>query len=239
MSPFWEVAFRAVVAYVGMLVVTRLLGKEQMHELTPADFVNAIAVGSIAAEMAFDHRESVFNYIIAISVFGGLTYLTNYLPLKSRPLRKLLEGEPAIVIHNGKILEKNMSKEHYHMENLTMQLREKNVFNIADVEFAVLEPNGQLSVLLKSSKQPLTASDVKVSTSYQGLSAELIVDGFLIRQNLQQNNLSEAWLLKELEKQGIGDIKAVSYASLDTSGKLFVDTYQDKLKQLQKVADED
>ncbi|ABO50655.1 protein of unknown function DUF421 [Desulforamulus reducens MI-1] len=229
MSPIWEIALRSIGAFFALLVITRIVGKEQLGQLTVSDFANAIAIGSIAASMATDHKENVNYYIIGIIIFGSLTYLTNLISLKYRPARKMLEGEPTVMIHNGKVLEKNMSKERYSMDNLTMQLREKNIFNIADVEFAVLEPNGRLSVLLKSNKQPLTASDLKISTNYIGIPSELIVDGKLIKQNLTQNNLSEQWLMDQLKKQGIHNVNEVTYASLDTSGNLFVDKKQDDL----------
>ena len=237
MNPYFEITLRAVGAYISMLVITRLVGKEQLKELTPGDFVNAIAIGSIAAEMASDHKENVIYYIIAITIFGALTYFTNLLALKYRPARKLLEGQPVIVVHNGKLLEKNMAKERYSIDNLSMQLREKNVFNIADVEFAVLEPNGLLSVLLKSDKQPLTPSDLNISTQYKGISSELIIDGKVIQQNLAQNNLSEQWLMEQLKQQDIDSVNKVNFASLDTSGRLYIDKKQDDLLYSQEISD--
>lgn len=127
MTPHLEITLRAVGAFLGVLLLTRLIGKEQLGQLTVGDFVNAIAIGSIAAAMATDHKENVSYYIIGIAVFAGLTILTNYVSLKSRTARKILEGEPVVVIHNGKILEKNMSKQRYSIDSLNMQLREKNV----------------------------------------------------------------------------------------------------------------
>ncbi|MEW6695900.1 MAG: YetF domain-containing protein [Bacillota bacterium] len=234
MNPYLEIALRAVGAYLGMLLITRMLGKEQLGELSVGDFVNAIAIGSIAAAMATDHKENVIYYIIGLIIFGTLTYLTNITGLKSRAARKLLEGEPTIIIHNGKILEKNMRKERYSMDNLAMQLREKSVFNIADVEFAVLETNGDLSILLKSDKQPLTAGDIHVFTPYKGIASEVIVDGKLIQQNLQQNKLTMDWLNDRLRERGVKNIEEVAYASLDTSGNLFIDKYRDDLPYLQE-----
>ncbi|GAB6181872.1 DUF421 domain-containing protein [Desulfotomaculum defluvii] len=235
MEIYLEVALRAIGAYFSLLLVTRLVGKEQLGQLTASDFANAIAIGSIAAEMSFDHKENFIYYIIPIIIFGSLTYINNLLSLKFRPVRKLLEGEPVIVIQNGKILENNIRKERYNLDNLVMQLREKNVFNIANVEFAVLEPNGRLSVLIKSNRQPLTASDLNISTQYQGLSSEIIVDGKLIMKNLKQHGLTQQWLCEQLSLQGIHRIEDVSLASLDTSGNLYVDKYTDDLPQEIKI----
>lgn len=237
MSPHVEIAIRAVGAFILVLLLTRLVGKEQMGQLSVSDFVNAIVIGSIAANMATDHKENVIYYIIGIVVIGGLTYLINYIALKSRSARKILEGEPTVVIHNGKMLEKNMGKMRYSVDHVTMQLREKNVFNIADVEFAVVEPNGELSVLLKSQKQPLTPQDMQIATSYQGIPSELVVDGEIIYQNLHQNRLSKAWLMAELKKQGINDVKDVMYASLDNAGNLYIDKHQDNLTYIHDITD--
>lgn len=227
MITYLEVSIRAAGAFIVLLVITRLIGKEQLGKLTVSDFVNAIAIGSIGASMATDHQENIVYYVIAIVIFSALTFATNYLALKSKPFRKIIEGEPVIVVHNGKILEKEMSGERYNIDNLIMNLREKNIFNIADVEFAVLEPNGQLSVLLKSSERPVTSSDLNISTKYEGLPSELIVEGKIIQENLKHNNLSEEWLMEQLKLQNIGNVSEVSYASIDTQGYLYIDKYTD------------
>lgn len=232
MNPFLEIALRTIGSFLILLVLTRLIGKQQLGELNASDFINAIVIGSIGASMATDHKENVSYYIVGIVIFGGLTFFTNYTALKYRPFRKLVEGQPLIVIHNGKVLEKNMSQERYSMDNLVMQLREKNVFDIADVEFAVLESNGELSVLLKSNKQPLTASDLNVPTQYKGFPSKLIIDGNVIQQGLKQNNLTEQWLMDELKKHGIGKIDEVNYASLDAAGNLYIDKRRDELNKL-------
>lgn len=237
MGPHVEIGLRAVVAFFLVLFLTRLIGKGQMGQLTVSDFVNAIAIGSIAANMATDHKENASYYVIGIIVFAALTYLTNFLALKFRPVRKVLEGEPTVVIQNGKMLEKNMRKMLYSVDHLLMQLREKNVFNIADVEFAVAEPNGKLSVLLKSQHQSVTAQDLQLPTRYEGMVSEIIMDGKIIKQNLAQNNLTEDWLYNELKKQGITDPRQVALASLDTDGKLYVDKYDDKLPYQQDITD--
>jgi uncharacterized membrane protein YcaP (DUF421 family) len=195
--------------------------------LTVSDFVNAIVIGSIGAAMVVELQESVSYYALGLVTFGALTWVSEFIAMKNRPARKLLEGDPTVVVHNGKILEKNMTGLNYHVDDLTMQLREKEVFNIADVEFAVAEPNGELSVLLKSQKLPLTPHDMGVPTSYQGIPSELVVDGEIIKQNLQQNNLDEAWLMRELAKKGAHDVQKVTLASLDSQGNLYVDTIED------------
>lgn len=239
MSPHVEIGLRAAAAFFLVMFLTRLIGKGQMGQLTVSDFVNAIAIGSIGANMATDHKENVIYYVIGIIVFGGLTYLSNYIALKSRPVRELLEGEPTVVIQNGKLLENNMRKMRYSVDNLLMQLREKDIFNIAQVEFAVAEPNGKLSVLPKSQHRPATPHDLQLPTKYQGMTSEIIMDGKIIRQNLQQNNLSEEWLMQELTKQNVADPKQVILATLDTDGNLYVDKYENSLPYQQDITDKE
>ncbi|MCL6448109.1 MAG: DUF421 domain-containing protein [Armatimonadetes bacterium] len=237
MNPFLEILLRGLGAFLMVLIITRIVGKTQVGQLTVSDFINAIVIGSIAAAMVTDLRESVRYYAFGLALFGLLTVGAEYLAMKSRPARKLIEGEPTIIIHNGKILEDNMKKLIYHMDDLMMQLREKNVFNIADVEYAIAEPNGALSVLLKSQKRPLTPQDLQLPTKYEGVPSELVVDGVVIQQNLKQNNLTEEWLYRELEKQGIKSVKEVAYAGLDTDGNLYVDKRQDALGHVTDITD--
>ena len=123
------------------------------------------------------------------------------------------------------------------VDDLTMQLREKEVFNIADVEFAVAEPNGELSILLKSQHQPLTPSDLNIPTQYQGIPSELVVDGQIIQQNLKQNNLTRDWLIQQLAAKGVNNVKKVTLASLDSQGNLYVDTIEDATDYTTDISD--
>ncbi len=130
-----------------------------------------------------------------------------------------------------------MAKLRYNLDDLTIQLRSKDAFNVANVEFAVLEPNGQLSVLLKSQKQTVTAEDLQLPTNYEGVPTELIEDGEIIHANLRQLHLDQQWLMVELRKQGIYDVQQVTFASLDSSGKLYIDKVQDHLINVVDVSD--
>lgn len=230
---YFSVALRTVLAFFAILLVTRILDKEQVGELTFYEYVTGITIGSLAADMATITIISPWVILTALVMFAALTFLMGYVSLKSRAARKLLEGEPTVVIQNGRILAKNMARCRYNIDDLLLQLRTQGVFNVADVEFAVLETNGQLSVLPKSQKKPITREDLRVPSNYEGLTSELIVDGEVIYQNLQQNNLDEAWLINELEKQGIHSPEEIMLASLDTQGNLYVDKKKDGLQETQ------
>ncbi|MFZ3172651.1 MAG: DUF421 domain-containing protein [Carboxydocellales bacterium] len=232
-----EVMLRTLGAFFVILVLTRILNKEQIGQLTYYEYVTGITIGSMAATVAIDTQVKFLPDVLGLILWVVLTYLAGYASLKSRAARKLLEGEPTVLVHNGKILERNMAKLRYNLDDLLIQLRNKNAFNIAEVEFAILEPNGELSVLLKSQKRPLTPQDLQIPTKYEGVPSELIEDGKIIRANLQQVHVDEQWLLNELRKQGINDVQEVEYASLDNEGKLFVDKRQDNLTNVLDVTD--
>ncbi len=138
---------------------------------------------------------------------------------------------------NGKILEDNMKKARYTLDNLEMQLRFNGVFNINEVEFAVLEAHGQLSVLKKTPYNPVTPKDLNISTDYKGLATEIIKDGILLEQNLKQNNLDFKWLYNQLSTQGINDIEEVMLATLNTDGSLYIDIKDSPPDYTQKVED--
>jgi len=237
MNPFLQILVRGLVAFLMLLLITRLAGKTQIGQLTAGNFIYAVVIGSIAAIMVTDLTGSIWYYIFAMGLFGLIASGMGFLTMKSRPARKVIEGEPAIVIHNGKILEDSMKKLFYNIDDLMMQLREKNVFNLGDVEFAICEPSGGLSVLLKSQKRPLTPQDMQIPTKYEGVPSELIVDGVVVQQNLKQNNLTEEWLYRELEKQGIKSVAEVMLAGLDSEGGLYVDKKQDDMPHVSDISD--
>ncbi|MCR4420562.1 MAG: DUF421 domain-containing protein [Clostridia bacterium] len=220
------------------MVYARLLGKQQVGQLTFYEYVNGITFGSIAAVLATDVSSGrIWVHFLGLTLFATLTYCMGLVAIKSRPARRLIAGEPTIVVHNGKVLEGNMRKMRYNLDELIMQLREKDIFNLSDVEYAILEPNGSLSVLPKSQKRPVTPADLGVPTPYEGLASELVMDGQVIFQNLQQNGLSLEWLRNELAKRGITDLQQVAYAALNTDGSLYVDLRSDRLQQTVDITD--
>ncbi|MGI9861405.1 DUF421 domain-containing protein [Moorella naiadis] len=227
---FLEVFLQTILAFFAILIYTRILGKQQIGQLTFFEYINGITFGSIAAVLATDTAPNqTWMHFLGLTLFAFFTWLAGYAALVSRPARKLISGEPTVVVHNGKILEENMKKMRYNFDELAMQLRQKNVFDIADVEYAIMEPDGDLSVLLKSQKRPLTPADLQLPTEYEGVATELIEDGEILFQNLEQNHLDEKWLIQQLQAQGIQDISQVDYAVLRSNGSLYVNCKEDDI----------
>lgn len=228
-----EVIIQTTLAFAAIFLYARMLGKQQVAHLSVFEYITGITFGSIAATLAVERGagETVYHFL-GLTVFFLLTYLMNHFMILSRPARKLMLGEPTIVIYQGKILENNMKTMNYTMDELLMQLREKGYFDISKVEYAILETNGGLSVLPKSQHRPVTPLDLNIPTPYEGMMSEIIVDGQVIYQNLIQNNRDDTWLLEELRKQGIRDLNEVAFAGLTSDGILHIDTVKDELGEL-------
>lgn len=230
------VLWKSVLVFVILVGLARIIGRKLLSQMSYFDFTVAITIGSISGSYVVQMIEGMW-VLISPLLLATLAIVFDFIHLKSLWFRKITEGEPVIIIHNGVILEDNMRKLRYHIDNLEAQLRDKDVFDFGEVEFAILEPNGQLSVLKKSQNLPLTPADMKISTEHKGISTELIKDGHILDQNLKQRNLTSIWLRDELKKKCIDNIDDVFYASINSSNELYVSLKKSGLKNVQKVED--
>lgn len=217
------VAYKSIVASVVLFTLARIMGKKQISQLTFFDYVVGISIGSVAASMSVDHRISIVNGITSMVIWSLFPIIFSMISMHSMAVRRLLDGNPTVLIQNGKIIEKNLSKSKFTINDLLEELRIKDVFNIADVEFAILETSGRLSVLKKASRQPVSPSDMNLPTPNQGLCANVIIDGKLMRQNMKQVNIDEQWLTNELQKSSISSISDILLAYCDANGTLHID----------------
>jgi uncharacterized membrane protein YcaP (DUF421 family) len=222
-----NITFRVIIALIFLFVATKSLTQRSLSNLTYFDYVAAAILGTVAGNMAFNVNIHILNFGLSLILTTLIILVASSLSLKYKPLRKFLAGESTILIQNGKILEHNMANMNYTYDYLNQQLRQEKVFDISQVEFAVLEPSGELSIQLKSQNRPLTPKDLNISTKYEGLATEMILDGNIIGKNLQKNGLSREWLYNELKKKGIEHTKEVAFAALATNGNLYVDRYRD------------
>lgn len=222
-----NILLRVILAVILLLSATKFLTKRSLSNLTYFDYVAGALLGTISGNLAFNLKIGILNFILSITLTTLVLRLFSYLSLKYKPLRKILAGESTIIINNGKILENTMRKLNYSFDDLVQQLRQENVFDISKVEFAILEPSGELSILQKSQHNPVTPQDLNVSTHYEGLATEVVLDGKIIESNLSQRNLNPQWLHHELAKKGIKSIDEVAFAALASNGNLYLDLYRD------------
>lgn len=213
---------RGIIAFFLLVVVLRLMGRKAVSHMTFSDFGVAITLGSLAANLILNTNNNAVTSATGIVTLGSLALIVGYMNLKSFRFRKLVNSEPVTLIENGRVVKDNLRKTRITLDTLNTLLREKNVFNIADVEFAIFETTGKLSVLPISQKQPLTPSDLNIPTTYKGLTKDVIIDGNVLYENLKGANLDEQWLMNQLKVKGIESVKAVFFAALDTSGSLYV-----------------
>jgi len=225
---FLEMILRTTGAFSALLILARILGKKQLSQLTFFHYATGIAFGSIAAEMAGQTDVKFINGLIALIWWTMLTLLMSYISLKSKKGRIILDDQPSIIVKQGMIMKKEMNKERLHINDVMMMLREQSIFTLSDVEYAVLETNGELSVLKKIGQQEATKTDVQAAVpAPKYLPTALIADGELLRKNLLEFNLTEEWLLNELRKKGVESVEQVFLAQLQTDGTLFVDLQQE------------
>lgn len=229
MLEHFEIILRSFTSFGLLLVGTRILGKQTISQMTMFDFVATISLGAISANLAFNTSLKISHTILAFVIYVFIIFMIALISLKSKKGRKFLAGDPTIVIENGKILEKNMNKMRYTLDYLNQQLREKDVFNIEEVLFAIIETNGTLTVLKKPQFRNVNKQDLMIPITPEfNLPIELIMDGEVMKQNLDQNNLTEQWLHSELKQRNLVQSN-VLYAVLSGNGNMYIDTYENHI----------
>lgn len=213
--------FRTLILYTIVVIVMRIMGKRQIGQLQPFELAIAIMISELAAVPMQNTSIPLINGIIPILTLLIAQISLSLISLKSIRARGIICGKPSILVENGKIKEEEFRREMFTLNDLLEQLRIKNIPNIADVEFAILETNGQLSVIPKSQNRPVTPKDLQIQTSYEGIPLDIVIDGNINHLNLQKANLDEKWLRDELGKLNMHDIEKVLFASLDSEGNLY------------------
>ncbi|WP_211274945.1 DUF421 domain-containing protein [Bacillus marinisedimentorum] len=222
-------AVRAAITFFTLLIFTRMLGKQQVGNLSFFDYINGITIGSMAASLATDLGTRAWLHFVGLSTFVFIAFLMQIITIKSRKLSKIIDSEPTIVIEKGKILEENLAKMRVKKDELMVLLRQKGFFDITHAEYALLEPNGHLSVMPREDFRPLTPRDYRFFTRKMELTTEVVFDGRLLKENLKERNKDEQWLNEQLHQLGVDDVKEVSYAALLPDGTLYIDRYEDEL----------
>lgn len=228
--PEWPlVIIRSLCVLIVLFAITKWLGKRQIAQLSFFEYIAGMTIGDIAAEVSTGLEQNFFHGISSMLVFAVIPFFAGLISLKNKTVRDFVEGKSTIFIKDGKVLEDNLKKEKYTSDELLELLRKKDVFNIADVEFAILEPSGELNVLLKKDRQPLTAKDIGLKLPNEKETHTIIMDGNIIDEPLAASGHNRAWVRTELEKIGVA-IDNVFIGQVDSYGQLTVDIYNDKIQ---------
>ncbi|MGM7702157.1 DUF421 domain-containing protein [Pseudalkalibacillus sp. Hm43] len=210
------IMFRTFFIYLIIILVFRLMGKREIGQISVVDFVVSIMIAELAVISIESPEKPMIHSLLGIGILLIAQIVFAYVSLKSERLREIIDGKPSVIIDRGKIDEMEMKKQKYNFSDLLIQLREKGVSKVSDVEFAILEPSGKLSVIRKEDDD-----EVGESTLYP---LPLILDGKIQEEHLNRFGKTELWLRQELKKLGYKDLKKISFCSLEADGIFFVDS---------------
>lgn len=216
-----NIFFRTIIIYVTVLVVVRLMGKREIGKLSPFDFVVAIIIAELAAIPIEDKKISLLEGLLPLGILSLLEISLSFLSMKSTMARKLICGEHQLMIEDGRVLEREMRRARYNINDLLSQLRQKGYPDPSQIQYAMLETSGDLSVVPKPEYRPVTAHDLQVETSDGKLVLPVIMDGQVVMGNLDYLKLSRDWLDSELARQGLRGPRDILLATADATGKLF------------------
>ncbi|SDC29373.1 Uncharacterized membrane protein YcaP, DUF421 family [Pelagirhabdus alkalitolerans] len=219
-SIFIEIIF----GFIILFVLTKLLGKTQIRQLTAFDFISALILGEFVGNALYDEGVGIKEVGFAVGLWSLLMLITEWISQRFKGSRALIEGMPAMVIHKGKLQRDVMKKNKLDINQLLHLLRLKDVFSIRDVYYAILETDGTVSILKSSSKEAPVRSDFNLPAQSVTLPVPLINDGEIIDDNLTEINQTTTWLLEQLKKEKVDDIKNVFYAEYEPNKPLYIET---------------
>lgn len=231
MPEYVEVAGRAILSFIVLFSLARILGKKQISQLTFFDYVVGIVIGDMASQVAIDTSMKIVNGLIGLVVYTLLSLILAYGAIKSFKFRDLVESSPSILIKDGKIMEKGLFKHKMTYDDLMNGLREKDAFMIEEVEMAILETNGQISVMKKPEFQSLTPKDIGLRMKPDHAPSLIIIDGTLLEKRLKSLGCTKDWLLSEIKKKGANHFEDVFLAQINSNGNVYVDLYEDNEKE--------
>ncbi|MGP4060327.1 DUF421 domain-containing protein [Halobacillus sp. H74] len=226
---YLEVLSRGLVLFSTLYFLARVLNKKLISQMTFFDFVAGITLGSMTATLTFSVNVSLGKGVFGLILFALLVFLIDVLCLKNFHLRKVFNSEPTVLMDNGKVLENGMKKVRFTVDELLIQLRKKNVFHFSDVESAVLETDGSVSVLKKAGRQTITQQDLNIIKKTAGLPQIVMIEGNVLPYSLKSMGKDESWLKNQLKQRGISDLTDVIVAQLSATDELYIDTKKDKI----------
>lgn len=213
--------FRTVALYALIILGIRLMGKRQVGELEPSELVFTLLIADLAAVPMQDFGIPLITGMVPIVTLLCITLLLSILTVRSIRFRSILCGRPSIVVKEGQVCQKEMAKNRFTLDELSEELRIQGVADISKVKYAILETNGQLTVLLKAAEAPLTAGQAGLEPEDGGLCALIVSDGRLMTENLKARGLNEEWLEKQLRKNHVRSVKEVFMLSVDETGTVY------------------
>ena len=219
---FIAITLRGLITYIMLLLFFRMMGPRQLSQFTFKDYVLGVLLGSIGGRAITRLEQDYLTFFYGMAVITAIQVIVSYLCLKSDKVRRFVNGGSIIVIDNGHVLPHNLKKARLCMNELASLLRARGIFNLSDVQYAILEPTRDFSVMIKSEKRPVTCMDLNIQTRPKVLPVIIIKDGNLVAAELKRYSLTEAWVKEQLEKHNIHKVSDVFLAQADSDGIVYV-----------------
>lgn len=217
------IIIKTVFAFFFLIFLTRVLGKKQMSEMSYFNYITGITLGTLTANIISSGDEGNLDEILGLIIWSILVLIITFISLKSMKGREIIDGKPTILIKNGKIIKEALKSSKLTLNDLIMAIRSNSVFSIKDIDYAILETNGRISILKKEEKLNVTREDMDIKTEGpKYLPSQVINDGIIIGSALEEFNLNEEWLKNELGKLNIKDVGEIFYAEILEDGELYV-----------------
>lgn len=225
-----DVFIRALISLVTLFIVAKMLGKKQVSQLSLFDYVIGISIGNFAAEMTINLESQYMNGIVAVLIFGLVAYLVSILTMKSIFLRRFFMGTPSMLIQNGKLVHKNLVKVKMDVNDLLEVCRSCGYFDISEIEYALLEANGYLSVLPKSEHRNVTLKDIGITDKAASLCANVVIDGNFMENNIKNMNKTVPEIKKMIKKVSKDPLDDILLVTLDIHDNIKVYTKNKEIK---------
>ncbi|WP_404427435.1 DUF421 domain-containing protein [Ureibacillus chungkukjangi] len=208
-----QTTIELIFGFIALLIAAKILGKTQISQLTPFDFISAMVLGELVGNSVYDPEVKIWSILYALILWTALIFTVEKLTQKFRGLRRTFEGNPSIIIRQGKIDRDQLKQNHLDIDQLQQMLRQqKDIFSIREVEYMILEPNGQISVMKKPKYESPTLEDLSLKQKPAYLPITLISDGMVVKDNLRESGHDEEWLLNQLKKRNVTKFEDALYA---------------------------
>lgn len=222
MSNFLNICIRTILVLIILFFITKMMGKKQISELNFFDYVVGITIGSIAADISLDIEKDMLAGIAALFIYGFISYIISFISIKSILARRFFIGVPTVLVEKGKIIESGLKKSKIDVNDLLMEARENGYFNLDEIDYALMEVNGNISFLPKEKEKPVTKRDMKIKCSNEGLTVNAIIDSKYMANNMRAINKDKEWLDHELKVNGYDNYDNILLATIDNNYKVTI-----------------
>lgn len=217
-----EIVLRSVFSVAALFIVTKLMGYRQISQLSFYDYIIGISIGNLSANMAMDLETDLWQTLIPLLIYGAMSIFVSFLTMKSIKLRRVMAGTPIVLIENGELLEDNLKKAKFDVNEFLGECRAQGYFNLADLKYAIMEHTGKISFLPYEDKRPCTPGDLNLSPQQEGMVANLIIDGKIMHRHLKAVGKEEKWLEKQIAQSKAKKREDILLATYDINGTFSV-----------------